>query len=350
MTAGVEVVCGEVARKVEIEVNSSDLSGGCSVDCDVGGGNGGDLSGGGGGGTVDCGVGSGGGLECVVVNDGVEVSDGGTGDVSVEEVDRFKEEELGLGKEEVVVDPLVLESDVNIENGSVVESPVVLVSNGVDVDVNGHVEKISGEHDVEVESTEEVDGLTESTQDTVASSEVTVSELEAAVNVDEVDQFKKEELGLEYEGIAVDTLVSESNGIAHESTKESVTEVKAAKDDVNLVNGSTFDLPVVLVTDAVDVNVDGHLDKISGEQDADLKSSEEVDRLTESTQKTIESSEVTVSELEAVIKLSDVTVSAADYNVMVNDGPESIIKLVTIQNVKQLLMTLVRHLKICNFK
>ncbi|XP_076889905.1 uncharacterized protein LOC143540809 isoform X2 [Bidens hawaiensis] len=332
MTAGVEVVCGEVARKVDIEVNSSVLSGGGSVDCGVGGGgsgNGGNLSGGGGGGTVDCGVGSGGGLECVVVNDGVEVSDGGTGDVSVEEVGRFKEEELGLENEEVVVvDPLVSESDVNIENGSVVESPVVLVSNGVDVDVNGHGEKISGEHDADVESTEEVDGLTESTQDTVASSQVTVSELEAAVNVDEVDQFKKEELGLENEGIAADPLVSESNGIVLESTKESVAEVKAAKDDVNLVNGSTVDLPVVLVTDAVDVNVDGHLDKISGEQDADLKSSEEVDRLTESTQKTIESSEVTVSELEGATKLSDVTVRAADYDAMVNDGPESIIKLV----------------------
>ncbi|KAI3734525.1 hypothetical protein L6452_13995 [Arctium lappa] len=50
-------------------------------------------------------------------------------------------------------------------------------------------------------------------------------------SADEVDQFKKEELGIESKGIPVDPLVLETNGITHDSATVRDAEVKAVKDE-----------------------------------------------------------------------------------------------------------------------
>ncbi|KAI3816907.1 hypothetical protein L1987_10692 [Smallanthus sonchifolius] len=154
-----------------------------------------------------------------------------------------------------------------------------------------------------------------------------------------VDQFKEEELGVENGGIRVDPLVLETNGTVH----------GIVKDYVNLENGSTVDPPVVLVTNAIVQGVNGHVEKVSGEQEVDVKSTEEVDDtkeienveakaddigsglsfVPESTLNSIESSKVTVSELESGVKQSTpFTVSNTGYEVMVNDGLESCSNLI----------------------
>ncbi|KAI3730254.1 hypothetical protein L1987_61423 [Smallanthus sonchifolius] len=154
-----------------------------------------------------------------------------------------------------------------------------------------------------------------------------------------VDQFKKEELGVENGGIRVDLLVLETNGTVH----------GIVKDYVNLENGSTVDPPVVLVTNAVVQGVNGHAEKVSGEQEVVVKCTEEVDNtkeienveakaddigpgltfVPESTLNSIESSQVTVSELESAVKPSTpFTVSNTGYEVMVNGGMESVSNLI----------------------
>ncbi|KAL8257867.1 hypothetical protein R6Q59_029908 [Mikania micrantha] len=167
--------------------------------------------------------------------------------------------------------------------------------------------------------------------------------LPKSASADEIGQFEKKESGLENEGMCVDPLVLESNGIVHGSTIVSDAEVKSVVYNVNLTNGSTVDSPVIVVANAIYQEANGHLDKIAGEQVADVKSSEEVEAteeisnveaktddngfgttfIRESTFNTVESSQVSVSELEDAIKPSDVT-----DGVMVNDGLESISNLI----------------------
>ncbi|KAL8224196.1 hypothetical protein R6Q57_019671 [Mikania cordata] len=174
-------------------------------------------------------------------------------------------------------------------------------------------------------------------------------------SADEVDQLKKEEFGIENGGIPVDLLGSETKGIVHWLTTVSGNEVKSVKDDVNLMNGSTVDPPVVPETNAIAQDVNGHLDKIPVEEEAVIKSIEEgedANEITivetklhdigsgvtydlESTLNTTESS-VAVTELDSTIHQSDVTitqllstpdvtnttVSNTDCEGKVNDGLE----------------------------
>ncbi|KAJ0866317.1 hypothetical protein HanRHA438_Chr12g0550381 [Helianthus annuus] len=180
-------------------------------------------------------------------------------------------------------------------------------------------------------------------------------------SVDGVDQVKKEEFGVENGGIYVDPLALESN----------VSEVEdVVKDDVSLENGSTVDRSVVVESNAIVQDVNGGVDKISGEDQAVVKSTEEEDDSNgienvetkmdgvgsgftfdvESTPNTIESSHVTVAESDSTVHPSDVTItqplttpdvinitdeslstpnttSSTNGVVMVNDGPECISNL-----------------------
>ncbi|KAI7740588.1 hypothetical protein M8C21_015304, partial [Ambrosia artemisiifolia] len=279
--------------------------------------------------TVDCNVGGNGSVG--------EFGDAGGGNVDGE-VEQFKKEGLVENGSafDLTVDPLVLESAgvvngrvavsvvevkavedaVNDENGSADDPPVVMVTNGIGKGVDGCLDKVLGEGEVDVKSAEEVDdtgsGLTGSTMNAVESSQVTGSELESAVKSSDV----------------------------------TVIQFVAAP-DVNVENGSAVDLLVVM-------DVNGRLDKVSGEQEVDVKSAEEVDDtgsgLTESTLNTVESVQVIGYELGAAVKASDVTVtqsvatpdvingideslsapiaiSDADNGVMVNDGLGSVINL-----------------------
>ncbi|KAD2393249.1 hypothetical protein E3N88_40226 [Mikania micrantha] len=176
-------------------------------------------------------------------------------------------------------------------------------------------------------------------------------------SADEVDQLKKEEFGIENGGIPVDLLGLETKGIVHGFTTVSSYEVKSVKDDVNLVNGSTVDPPVVPETNAIAEDVNGHLDKIPVEEEALIKSIEEGDDANEittvetklhdigsgvtydleSTLNTTESSPVAVTELDSTIHQSDVTITQllstpdvtnttvinTDCEGTVNDGLES---------------------------
>ncbi|KAI3816241.1 hypothetical protein L1987_15934 [Smallanthus sonchifolius] len=178
-------------------------------------------------------------------------------------------------------------------------------------------------------------------------------------SADEVDLLRKEEFGIE------------SKGIVHGSTTVGDSEVEAVKDDVNLENGSAVDTSVVVEGNAIAQDVNGHLDKISGVEEAVVESTEEVDDGNEipnveikmddigsgvvfdpeSTLNTIESSPVTVTESDSTIHPSDVaitqslsmpdvintteesfsttyTVSNTDCEVMVSEGPESISNLI----------------------
>ncbi|KAM0042491.1 hypothetical protein Hdeb2414_s0010g00330451 [Helianthus debilis subsp. tardiflorus] len=122
------------------------------------------------------------------------------------------------------------------------------------------------------------------------------------VNVDgEVEQFKKEGLGVEEEGLTVDPLVSVTNGVVNRPMTVSVEEVKAVEDDENVENGSVVDSPVVLVCNGIIAQ--------------DVKSTEDVDdtgsELTESTLYSVKSSQVTGSGLESAIKPSDLTVDVS---------------------------------------
>ncbi|KAJ0725418.1 hypothetical protein HanPI659440_Chr12g0458481 [Helianthus annuus] len=182
--------------------------------------------------------------------------------------------------------------------------------------------------------------------------------------VDGVDQVKKEEFGVENGGIHVDPLALESN----------VSEVEdVVKDDMSLENGSTVDRSVVVESNAIVQDVNGGVDKInkiSGEDQAVVKSTEEEDDSNgienvetkmdgvgsgftfdvESTPNTIESSHVTVAESDSTVHPSDVTItqplttpdvinitdeslstpnttSSTNGVVMVNDGPECISNL-----------------------
>ncbi|KAJ0763992.1 hypothetical protein HanPI659440_Chr08g0287171 [Helianthus annuus] len=122
------------------------------------------------------------------------------------------------------------------------------------------------------------------------------------VNVDgEVEQFKKEGLGVEEEGLTVDPLVSVTNGVVNRPVTVSVEEVKAVEDDENVENGSVVDSPVVLVCNGIIAQ--------------DVKSTEDVDdtgsELTESTLYSVKSSQVTGSGLVSAIKPSDLTVDVS---------------------------------------
>lgn len=212
---------------------------------------------------------------------------------------------------------------------------------------------------------------------------VNVDDCALKSNSNEVDQFKKEELGIEQGGIPVDPLVLETNGFVQKSATASDAEVKAVTHDVNLENGSTVDPSVVLETDVIALDANCHLDKIaeegavlkSAEEGAVVKSTEEVEdaiKITnvgaeiddvsevtpdpEFTLTTIESSQATDFESEYTIKQSEesrshVTISqslstpdvsnstseslstpyivrSTDCEEMVNDRPESISTLI----------------------
>ncbi|XP_024990326.1 uncharacterized protein LOC112524635 isoform X2 [Cynara cardunculus var. scolymus] len=193
-------------------------------------------------------------------------------------------------------------------------------------------------------------------------------------SADEVDQFKKEELGIENKGIPVDSLVLETNGITHASATASDAEVKAVY-EVTLDNGSTFDLPVVPETNDIAQDANGHLGMITGEEGVVVKNTDEVESANgimnveaktdivagvtfdpEPTLNPIERSQVTVFESEPTIKTFEGSESHATINqsvstpdlinttgeslptlnsvrhtdceVMVNDGLESVSTLI----------------------
>ncbi|KAM0019547.1 hypothetical protein Hdeb2414_s0025g00657081 [Helianthus debilis subsp. tardiflorus] len=208
MTAGGECVCNDVVRKVEIEDKC-----GVTVDDNVGGDGNSNGNGNGyvGGDVKDDPDDS----SYVFVGGGVEVSSGEFDCKSdlVDGVDQVKKEEFGVENGGIHVDPLALESnvsevedvvkdDVSLENGSIVDRSVVVESNAIVQDVNGGVDKISGEDQAVVKSTEEEDdtnrienvetkmdgvgsGVTfdvESTPNTIESSHVTVAESDSTVH------------------------------------------------------------------------------------------------------------------------------------------------------------------------
>ncbi|KAL7588328.1 hypothetical protein Lser_V15G36581 [Lactuca serriola] len=232
MTAGTEVVCNDVVRKVEIEekciagLHTSDLNevgDAATVDGNVGGNGNSNVGGHGKDDTDDS--------SYVFVNGSIEAVTGDPADKggnnvdaispksdSADEVDQFQKEKLGLENGEIPIDPLVMETngivngsatvgdpdvkadkdEVNLENGSTIDPLVPLESNGIAQDVNGHLGKNTGEEDQVVKSTEMYDangitnveaqtddivsGITvdpESTLNPIESSQVTVIESES---------------------------------------------------------------------------------------------------------------------------------------------------------------------------
>ncbi|KAJ0545827.1 hypothetical protein HanIR_Chr08g0354081 [Helianthus annuus] len=299
MTAG-EVVC-----KVEIEekCGSGVNAGGGTVDCNVGG-------------NGNCNCNGNGGSACVFVNRSVEVSAGefsDAGGVNVDgEVEQFKKEGLGVEEEGLTVDLLVsvtngvvnrpvtvsveevkaVEDDENVENGSVVDSPVVLVCNGIIAqDVNGHLDNVSGEQEVDVASAEDVNVENGSTVDSpvvlvcngIIAQDVN-GHLDEVSGEQEVDVTSAEDVNIE-NGSAVDSpvvlvcngvIAQDDHGHLDNVSREQEVDVMSAE-DVNVENGSAVDSPVVLVCNGIIAqDVNGHLDNISAEQEVDVNSAEDV--------------------------------------------------------------------------
>lgn len=177
-------------------------------------------------------------------------------------------------------------------------------------------------------------------------------------SADEVDQFKKEELGIESKGIPVDLLVLETNGITHASATIRDAEVKAVKDEATLENGSIVDLPVVPETNDIAQDVNGHLGKITEEEGAVVKSIDEVEGANgimnveaktddilsgdafdpEPPLNPIECSQVTVFESEPTIKPSEESESRATITQsvttpdLINTTDESLSTLNSVRN------------------
>ncbi|XP_076888349.1 uncharacterized protein LOC143538752 [Bidens hawaiensis] len=198
MTAGTEVVCSDVVRKVEIEVKCL----GNGVDNNVGNGCvGGEVK-------DDADEAS-----YVFVSGGVEVSGGdpddtggddGNGDEfgcrsdSADEGDRLKENGNGV----IAVDPLEVEAvkdDVDLVNGSTVDVPMVVETNVVVQDVNGHFGEAVVESTEEVDDANEVPNVETKTDDigstvsdpesslsTIKSSQVTVTESDSVIHPPDV--------------------------------------------------------------------------------------------------------------------------------------------------------------------
>ncbi|KAM0004233.1 hypothetical protein Hdeb2414_s0249g00847441 [Helianthus debilis subsp. tardiflorus] len=296
---------GEVVCKVEIEekCGSGVNAGGGTVDCNVGG-------------NSNCNCNGNGGSACVFVNGSVEVSAGefsDAGGVNVDgEVEQFKKEGLGVEEEGLTVDPLVsvtngvvnrpmtvsveevkaVEDDENVENGSVVDSPVVLVCNGIIAqDVNGHLDNVSGEQEVDVTSAEDVNVENGSTVDSpvvlvcngIIAQDVN-GHLDEVSGEQEVDVTSAEDANIE-NGSAVDSpvvlvcngvIAQDDHGHLDNVSGEQEVDVMSAE-DVNVENGSAVDSPVVLVCNGIIAqDVNGHLDNISAEQEVDVNSAEDV--------------------------------------------------------------------------
>ncbi|KAF5794420.1 hypothetical protein HanXRQr2_Chr08g0327881 [Helianthus annuus] len=299
MTAG-EVVCkAEIQEKCGSGVNA----GGGTVDCNVGG-------------NGNCNCNGNGGSACVFVNGSVEVSAGefsDAGGVNVDgEVEQFKKEGLGVEEEGLTVDPLVsvtngvvnrpvtvsveevkaVEDDENVENGSVVDSPVVLVCNGIIAqDVNGHLDNVSGEQEVDVTSAEDVNvenGLTVDSPVVLVCNGIIAQDvnghLDEVSGEQEVDVTSAEDVNIE-NGSAVDSpvvlvcngvIAQDDHGHLDNVSGEQEVDVMSAE-DVNVENGSAVDSPVVLVCNGIIAqDVNGHLDNISAEQEVDVNSAEDV--------------------------------------------------------------------------
>ncbi|CAI9274766.1 unnamed protein product [Lactuca saligna] len=82
---------------------------------------------------------------------------------------------------------------------------------------------------------------------------------------DEVGKFEtnliKKKLSLENEGIPVDLLVLESKGNINGFAIDGDFDVKTDKDEVNLDNGTTIDPLILIKSNGIAQDVNGHIGK-----------------------------------------------------------------------------------------
>ncbi|XP_076909162.1 uncharacterized protein LOC143566308 isoform X2 [Bidens hawaiensis] len=233
MTAGTEVVCSDVVRKVEIE---DKCVGNGGLD-NVGGVGNGCV-----GGEVKDDADE---ASYVFVSGGVEVSGGdpddtggvdGNGDEfgcrsdSADEGDRLKDNGNGV----IAVDPLEEVKDgVDLVNGSTVDPPAVVETNAVVQGVNGHFGEAVVESTEEVEDADEVPNVETKTDDigstvsdpesslsTIKSSQVTVTESDSVSHLSDVNNTESQSVVINTTDSNIDCEVMVNNG--PESTSNGV--------------------------------------------------------------------------------------------------------------------------------